>query len=83
VPYAPLTDALIKARRDDDSLYYTDIAAEKLQQQVGRTTRNEKDWSVSVIHDANFPQLLAKADFEPWFLEAVESVDYIPRPLEF
>lgn len=44
-----------------------------LQQQVGRSTRHVKDWSVTVVCDPRFPRLIAKnqADISDSFIKSI------------
>lgn len=77
IPFASVTDPLIKARQDRDKDYGRMLATQKLMQAYGRSTRADDDWSVTVMMDGNFAWFYrsARKFMTRFFVEAVQWAD--------
>ena len=76
VPYPSMNDPLIKAKMDNSRDWYNWKTTIAIQQGVGRSVRNEEDWAVTYIIDANFGNLLYHNSdaFPPSFKERLKVV---------
>ena len=81
VPFEPGKTPLMKARREQDSMYVNNRTAQTMMQQVGRGTRNATDWCENFIIDDSigwfkyrYPGL-----FQKWF--KIRDVSTVPGPL--
>lgn len=74
--FPDLTDPAVKKRRGlpDGETWYDLETIKTTIQQVGRSTRHEKDHSITVVMDPNFSRLVArqKASIPQSFYEAIE-----------
>lgn len=82
-PFATTTDLVLQARQERDKDYVFHVAAKKLIQEAGRSTRTEEDWSEVFIVDDNFIWLYHhhRKFFSSSFQQAVLFRDIVPEPL--
>ena len=76
VPYPSMVDPLIKAKMESSRDWYNWKTAVSILQGVGRSVRNEEDWAVTYIIDANFGSLMYHNSeaFPPSFKERLKVV---------
>lgn len=75
VPFANLGDNWVKARKETSRSWYDWTAMKDLVQAVGRTTRHEKDHSISYILDGSFEGLFNRSShlFPKWFSDSIHT----------
>lgn len=88
VPFASVTDPLVKARQHRDKEYGLMLAAQTLMQSYGRIVRADDDWGVTVMLDDNFSWFhrSARKFMTQFFVEAVQwagGVNGIPDMAQF
>lgn len=67
LPFASLGDARVKYLADKFKEWYVDDVVKKVIQACGRSTRTEKDWSVTYILDKMAPTIFEKIKLPIWF----------------
>jgi len=85
LPFASVSDKLVKARQQRDSEYSTFMAAQALIQMTGRATRAATDWSEVLLMDDSFDNWFyrrARKFMPAWWTESVEWAQGVPEPLE-
>lgn len=86
MPFLPKkTDPLVAARAKSDPKWELSQMAKIIEQEYGRATRSETDWSESVTFDGHFEWLRKEARFHKWFRLAWKTMkpNDTPRPLRF
>lgn len=73
IPYASLADKQIKARMNEDSTWYANLAAVQMMQAYGRSIRSKDDVAVTFVLDSAFKYFVKSNDglFCNWFKEAI------------
>jgi ATP-dependent DNA helicase DinG len=73
LPFANLRDARVKAKMEDDPLWYSNATWQKIIQACGRATRNMDDSSITYIIDAAAKRQYSqfKKHLPTWFLNRV------------
>jgi Rad3-related DNA helicase len=74
LPYASLGDKQIKARMEDDKIWYASLVATQLMQAYGRSIRSKNDVAMTFVLDSGFKWFLKSNEglFCNWFKEAVK-----------
>jgi len=75
IPFQSVSDALVKARQQEDKEYGLYIAVQTLQQMTGRIMRAENDWGLTVVYDEQLGWVLGKGRkfFCRWWMEALRT----------
>jgi Rad3-related DNA helicase len=73
IPYASLGDKQIKARMQEDKIWYANLAAVTLMQAYGRSVRSSTDVAVTFVLDSAFKYFVKSNEslFCNWFREAI------------
>ena len=73
IPYASLGDKQIKARMEEDKIWYANLAAVTLMQAYGRSIRSKSDTAITFVLDSAFKYFVKSNDhlFCNWFKEAI------------
>lgn len=77
VPFPNFTsNKQLEARMKLSPEYYAYITALKLVQSYGRSVRNEQDWAITYVVDADFERFVLKSGYllPKWFTEAIEGI---------
>lgn len=82
VPFPNTQDPALQARKAVDPEYIMYLAAQALEQIVGRPMRADDDWCETIILDDNIRWFLKKYRhlFDSWFFRLLRWVDYDPGP---
>lgn len=76
LPFPDLSDPVVRKRKavDGGEIWYQLQTFKTLIQQIGRSTRGETDWSLTIVKDPNFPRLYSRIkEFLPKsFKEAIK-----------
>ena len=74
IPYASLADKQIKARMEEDKIWYANLAAVTLMQAYGRSIRSKDDVAMTFILDSAFKYFVKSNEglFCDWFKEAIK-----------
>ncbi len=74
IPYASLGDKQIKARMEEDKIWYANLAAVQIMQAYGRSIRSKDDICMTFVLDSAFKYFVKsnKSLFCNWFLEAIK-----------
>ncbi|HXN71478.1 MAG TPA: helicase C-terminal domain-containing protein [Candidatus Acidoferrales bacterium] len=87
LPFASVTDSLVKARKAKDPDYDLYQVAQTLIQMSGRPVRSETDWAETWLIDQNcewaLPKMRAKGFIAKWWWGSFKSVDKMPAPIQF
>lgn len=77
IPYPSLTDKFVSVKLKIDPAWYKWVTIIEIIQSLGRTIRNENDWCISYILDANLGDLIHfnRNAFPKEFLERLKIVD--------
>lgn len=77
LPYISLADERVKRKMQKNQKWYTCKMLRNLVQECGRSTRNEKDWSVTYILDNAFEKTVYfnKKMLSPHFLNRIVNVN--------
>jgi Rad3-related DNA helicase len=73
IPYPSLADKQIKARAEEDPLWYKNLAAVTLMQAYGRSIRSKDDIAMTFVLDSGFKYFVKSNQqlFCKWFMEAI------------
>lgn len=73
IPYASLADKQIKARMQEDNMWYKNLAAITLMQAYGRSVRSKDDKAITFVLDSSFKYFVSSNAqiFCDWFKEAI------------
>lgn len=82
LPYPDTRNKIVKARTKEDPDYGAYIAAQGLEQAVGRGDRSATDWCENFIIDDSIGWFIPRFGkfLHKWFLEAYQSVRVLPPP---
>lgn len=86
MPFLPKkTDPLVAARAKADPKWELSQMAKTIEQEYGRATRSELDWSETACFDGHFEWLRKEARFHKWFRLAWKTMkpNEIPRPIKY
>jgi Rad3-related DNA helicase len=73
IPYASLGDKQIKARMEEDKIWYANLAAVQMMQAYGRSIRSKTDVAMTFVLDSAFRYFVKSNNslFCEWFKEAI------------
>lgn len=76
LPFANMKDSRVKAKMDDDPLWYSNQTWQRIIQSCGRATRSEDDYAVTYIldHAAKMQYARFKKHLPVWFKKRVEFI---------
>lgn len=85
MPFLDKRDPLVSARAKSDKKWELSMMVKIIEQEYGRPTRSETDWSESVTFDGHFEWLRKEARFHKWFRLAWKTMraNEVPKPIRF